>query len=209
VEKWINGLLFVIAVTISTEARSLVVAFEDSASGNCAGPTTLDTSEGFSFSSTHQHICDSTRTDLVSNGSNYLSTEEPVVITMVDLGGGRFNISQIDLAEQALSPDITNATSVRITGYRFGGTTVVGTFTLDGIADGAGGVDDFETFELHFANLLFLTFEGLGAVPPGTFGPAFSVDNIVVRRIAEPATLALLGIGLAGLAFSRRKRIAS
>jgi hypothetical protein len=39
----------------------------------------------------------------------------------------------------------------------------------------------------------------------GTFGPAVGGSSVTIAQIAEPATLALLGVGLACLGFSRRR----
>ena len=68
---------------------------------------------------------------------------------------------------------------------------VVANFSPDGLADGPGGVEDFETFFLPagFANITSATWVHTGGAT--RFG-LFALDNV---SVPEPGTLSLLALG--------------
>ncbi|HKL22945.1 MAG TPA: hypothetical protein VJ904_14150, partial [Tichowtungia sp.] len=92
--------------------------------------------------------------------------------------GAVFDAVSIDLAEY--STVINDHRAIQFVGNRQGGSQVSHTFQLDGVIDGVGGSDDFETFRFPntFTNLLSLEI----TTPP------FSLDNLVVLETpASPA----------------------
>jgi len=107
-----------------------------------------------------------------------------------------FDPVSVDLAEY--STVVPDAVTVPFVGYRRDGTTVTVTFTTDGIMDGAGPLQDFQT--LYFGP----EFSGVYLVRIPSYG--WSLDNLVLR-VPEPGTGALLGLAAAliGLRSFRRK----
>jgi hypothetical protein len=91
--------------------------------------------------------------------------------------GTLFDMVSVDLAEFSVT---STDTIVRFVGYRFDGTIVTTDLTTDGVIDGPGGQEDFETF--HFGS----EFSGLERVEIPTIG--WSLDNLVV--VPEPSAVA-------------------
>ena len=189
-------------------ANALVVDFESlPPGGGCYIPSNPFSTQGFDFSTVGFgfFVCGGTRSDLPSNGTNTVGSEEPTVTTMSRSGGGIFSLNSIDLGELFVGTPFGH--QVQIDGNLQGGGMVSALFTLDGINDGVGGAADFETFLLPntFTNLNSVVLTGLHS---SQLDPRFMFDNIVVdaQVVPEPALLPLLVIGLAGMAVKRRRK---
>jgi hypothetical protein len=200
------------------QAQAAVITFNGVPS--VANPTlTSLTTDGFTFTSGHFHTIDTPALGqfggLVDNGSIYIAEEAGSVglpITMVEAGGQPFGLVSFDGAElflnaaAAAAGGFPNANQINVLGNLSGGGTVNAVLGLDGIADGAGGAPDFQTFILpaSFTNLASVTFSG--SVVTGAPG-AISLDNINTGVIPAPGALLLGGIG-AGLVTWFRRRTA-
>jgi hypothetical protein len=93
------------------------------------------------------------------------------------------------------------APEIVVTGQISGGGTISQSFALDFIHDGVGGVADFQSFTISsaFTNLESISFEASNGTGH------FSIDSLNYETIPEPATLALMGLGLAGIGYKRHR----
>lgn len=190
----------------SASAQATVIDFDAVPSSGNPILTTL-TTQGFVFTGEHFHTLDNKFAGVVDNGTIFLASEAENdlgrPITMAPATGGAFSLVSFDGAEVFWSGVLHQY--IIVTGTIAGGGTISTQFTLDGLGDGLGGIDDFQSFVLGpgWGNLTSVTFDGvLDTEARG----GFSLDNIDVGApIPEPTTLALLGAGLAGLAIRRRR----
>ena len=130
------------------------------------------------------------------------------LITLIASGGGPFNLLSIDLAtvphtqlvDGVLVPiDPGEPTVVTFVGVRVGGNTVTQTFSHTDFLNLTKY--NFHGFS-HLESVSWFISEGVGQNPT----IAHQFDNIRVIGIPEPGTLALFGIGLAGMSLARRRK---
>ncbi|OQW39076.1 MAG: hypothetical protein A4S08_08380 [Proteobacteria bacterium SG_bin4] len=194
---------------LSGMTHAATITFDDIAPTSNAIQTAV-TSDGFNFAGDHFHIIDTFDSRLVSSGSNYLSAEDAAdlgkSVTMTHAGGSLFNLIGLDVGELWLPGESLNDFSdVLLTGNQFGGGVLSTTIRLDGIRDGVGGLNDFQSVAIGWTNLVSVTITGVDS--SGGFGD-YSIDSISVSLVPEPETYALLlaGLGVVG-AFARRRTV--
>ncbi|MCH8895261.1 MAG: PEP-CTERM sorting domain-containing protein [Proteobacteria bacterium] len=136
--------------------------------------------------------------DCTSNGTSNLVAAGGLTnanVIMTRSGGAAFDIFSLDAAT-ANSTEVGN--ELLIEGIFSGGGTISATFGIDGT---------FDFYALTgFVDLVSVTFSSvlLGSY---NFG-GFSIDNLndSPTTVPEPGTLALLGIGLFGMGWARRRK---
>ncbi len=111
-------------------------------------------------------------------------------------GGGPFNLESFDFSGFPTDYEAPFTVTAQPG-------NVVANFSPDGLVDGAGGLEDFETFFLPagFTNITSATWVHTG---DATLIGLFVMDNI---SVPEPGTLSLLGIVALGAIGSRRRLV--
>lgn len=145
------------------------------------------------------YLGSSGRTGFPDNGTGYLETPDAGSFgdgvtfgpTNAFPASAPFDLISFDAAEfGSLGP-----TLLTVVGWKPMAGTVTNLFTTDGINDGTGPLQDFQTFNLDssFVNLFRVDIYG-----------RFSLDNVVISSIPEPSTSALLFLATA-CAFGRSR----
>ncbi len=182
-----------LCAALATPARALLVDFEDSVP---AVSTTTASSQGFKFTgsvifsvgpSVPNHCVNGTRLicDQFGGAAN--------AVTMTQISGGPFDLLGLDLQE-GINVASAAAQVIRVTGFFGLGGSISADFDLD---------DNWTTFET-FATPGFSALSSATIAPLG--GRQFmGLDNAQVTPVPEPASVALVGVALAGLASVRRR----
>ena len=176
-----------------------VITFDPPPCSTCGYGLTSYEESGVNFSGSFTHY---------GMGSNSRAVNDPTggairfpygsSMTLQLSSGGLFSLGTVDLAEYSSVFD-GNKIAVSFIGHKDNGVTVFQNFTIDGLRDGVGGIDDFETFTFSsdFTNLVYVE---VGST-------IFSMDNLSVSAVPIPAAVWLFGSGLIGLiGFARHKK---
>ena len=193
----------------TTQVSAVTIDFELGVPGCSMFP---GTTQGFTFIGAGDPpalvVCDNpSDPSFASNGSSFLfSGAEPISgqapIAMLEGSGGGaglpFSLLAFDATELAVA---TPGGAVRVTGYDATLTNIIAdvSFVFDGLIDGPGGVEDFETFLLpsSFQHVWGVAFEG---VDLGSGTRYYAIDNVVATVVPVPGAFWLLITGLLGLA---------
>lgn len=132
------------------------------------------------------------------NGSKRMRTANGGAITVTSLDGQPFNATGFEGGETWISLPHYWATAIQVTGFRRDGQTVAETFALDLVKDPLLGMESF-ALGAGFRGLLALEFRGIGG------NPDFSIDNVMLTPVPEPALAWLMLAGLGAGALLRRR----
>ena len=193
---------FLGSLTAHAPASAAVITFDDVTVPGTFLPAAAITSNGFTF--THAPagniaVIKDTATvcagGCVDNGSQYLAVlngAAPFKVVMSQGSGNPFTLVSFELAT-AFRFDPGAGKTVDVTGTLAGGGTVTQSVTYD---------RDPENFQTVLA---LSTFHDLTSVEfsSNDFAPAF--DNFVTT-VPEPATITIIGMGVAGTGWLRRRR---
>jgi len=177
------------ASTLWGTAYATVVNFDSFSSSSCTSPLS---DGGLTFTNTGSICMGVWLGNPNSNGTPGLILGFSGYASITQTGGGAFDLNSFDMAISWYETAPTS--NVNVTAHFNGGGTSTQTLSL------IGGL---QTYNLSLANVVQVDVSALS-----TGGGYWVMDNINYNaNIPEPASLALLGIGVAGLGAMRRRKV--
>jgi hypothetical protein len=200
-------LAIVIALLSPIVARADVLTFDDALSGNRTVNSYASGSWLVTASPFHTvTLPNGGVLKLVDNSTPYiasLGSGAEFDLTLRRTDDAPFSLVRFDAAELYLDAaladieGVATPTDIHIGAMWPDGHQSFHAFTLDGIRDGAGGADDFQTFitSSELSGVSALTF--FGADLPNDRDAGMALDNLVVTAVPEPSAAALLAVAMA------------
>jgi hypothetical protein len=200
-----------VALALTTSAaHATTITFDD---GNYTTNTTIQTTTTFTdlgYQLTYTpinngpflQITSTPGSVIASDGTNAWYSYNNGSLTITQVGGGAFSLTQLDAAQTFTGLN-------RILDLSVQGVTASGSTISEVITTLPGGADVFHTYALSsaFDDVTSVTISGIGAYPT----TEFSLDNLALGAAVTtplPAALPLFATGLGGLGLLgwRRKR---
>jgi hypothetical protein len=199
-KKTMSFLTVAAALTLSTQVQATVVDFSEYSNFLWVTNTSF-TTQDYTITTSGSNLIANTATcgpSCPDNGGYYFLAHGGS-FSISKTNGDSFSLLDFDLGEAHHGTNI-EAEYINVSD----GLTSQNYF-LDGINDGNGVLVDFQNVSTvnTFNNVTSLTFTGFNN------SKFFSIDNLnfgASSAIPEPASLSLLGLGLAGIFFSRKKK---
>ncbi|MGJ9420326.1 NF038120 family PEP-CTERM protein [Massilia sp. CMS3.1] len=150
-------------------------------------------------------------------GTYYAALNDSYVDITASTLRARFSINSFDAGFIGGSPVLTSYPAVsgllRVQGFMANGSSVSETYQLAGPSASGFNFGRFNTSaafsSLQFTEAIFFGFTCNTAGNCSAFSTnrgQFGIDNINLTEIPEPASFALFGLGMAGVAFARRRK---